>query len=109
MNADATPDLAVELRDIKRAIREHNRTIRGNRVRLWAVVALVAGLTTLGLIGYADDQADDRRECRLDNENSVRDSEALIETVRRLEGPSEEITVLIEDYRREVRNSRRVC
>lgn len=102
------PTLVEELREIKLALDQHNRIIRRNRQSSWALGAAFALVTTLGVVGYIDDQNDDRRECRTDNENSVRDSEVLIGTVEQSE-TTPETRESIERYRESVRENLRDC
>lgn len=100
--------LAVELRAIRQEIERHNRTIRRNRLYLGGLGLTLALVTGLGVVGYVDDQNDDRRECRTDNQNSVRDSEVLIGAVEAGD-PSPQTEEAIERYREDVRANLRDC
>lgn len=100
--------LAGELREIREALEQHNRVIKRNRRFAWALGGAFALVTALGVVGYVDDQNDDRRECRTDNENSIRDSEVLIGAVNRGD-PGPETREAIARYREEVQANLREC
>lgn len=99
--------LAGELRAIREELQQHNRTIRRSRRFAWALTAAFLAVTAVGIAGFIDDRNDDRRECRIDNANSVRDSEVLIEAVEDDLTPEGED--IIERYRENVRASLREC
>lgn len=104
----ARSTLADELRAIKVALDQHNRTIRRSRRFGWALAGAFVLVTGLGVAVYVDDQNDDRRECETDNANSVRDSEVLIGAVEQ-SNPSPETREAINRYREEVRRNLREC
>lgn len=110
MSEMSSGELISELRAIRAELEQHNRVIRRNRLYLWGLGLVVVAITALGVVGYVNDARDDRRECRTDNGNSVRDSEVLIGAVLGTqEEPDPELLEMIEQYRNDVRRNLRDC
>lgn len=109
MSGDEIPaDLTDELVAVRRELERHNRNIIWNRFALVGLGFVLVLVVILGSAFVIDDHNDDRRECRTDNANSIRDSEVLIGAAQS-GNLSPEAKQVITRYREDVRKNLREC